>query len=100
MAKHVEDAFIYHVMRVLKADGATNIKGIYVPTEKNKPLSRIYERLGFREIPSKAKGDACCWLCDLSTYDFNSPDWIKLPSSSMKVNFVPTTISQATLCAA
>ena len=43
----LEYAALYHLLRLLKARGVKTVRGVYLPTEKNKYVENLYQSLGF-----------------------------------------------------
>ncbi len=56
MGKHVEAAIISQVEKELAEEGFKLLQGIYLPTEKNKPVEQLYERLDYEVQASKGNG--------------------------------------------
>lgn len=56
MGKHVEAAIISQVEKELAEDGFELLQGIYLPTDKNKPVEYLYERLDYEVQTSKENG--------------------------------------------
>ena len=50
MGRNLEDAIIEDVEQELFASGWNRLRGIYIPTAKNRPVAQLYPRLGYREI--------------------------------------------------
>jgi len=68
MGRGLEDALMNDVKRrFLAADGCATLKGRYVPTAKNGPVSDFYDRQGFAAL-SLSRSDVALSHCD----------WIKL----------------------
>lgn len=56
MGKHVETAIISQVEKELAEDGFELLQGIYLPTDKNKPVEYLYERLDYEVQTLKENG--------------------------------------------
>ncbi|MCM1188878.1 MAG: HAD-IIIC family phosphatase [bacterium] len=52
MGKNIEYAILDDVERDLTDRGVKRIQGIYIPTEKNKPVEKLYGQLGYRRTES------------------------------------------------
>ena len=52
MGKNIEQGILGDVERSLRQEGARAIRGIYIPTAKNKPVSQLYEQMGYTECAS------------------------------------------------
>lgn len=50
MGRNIEYAIVTDVEKDLKARGFTCIRGVYLPTAKNKPVEKLYEQLGYRKL--------------------------------------------------
>ncbi len=57
MGKNIEDAIIEDVEKDLQDAGYDRLKGIYLPTAKNKPVAQLYDRLGYRRIAEQKEGE-------------------------------------------
>jgi FkbH-like protein len=53
MSRTVENAIMDDLLNRLAAIGARRVIGRYIPTEKNVPVSHLYERLGFVPLPGQ-----------------------------------------------
>lgn len=49
MGRNIEYAILDEIEEELKLEGYDTLRGIYVPTPKNRPVARLYEQLGYRE---------------------------------------------------
>lgn len=50
MGKNIEDAILTDVEQSLRKMGYERLRGVYLPTAKNKPVEALYERLGYRRL--------------------------------------------------
>lgn len=57
MGRQVEDALLGQVEEELLGEGYENLRGRYVPTAKNRPVEKLYDRLGYREIRQGEDGE-------------------------------------------
>ena len=57
MGRQVEDALLGHIEAELLAAGHTRLRGRYVPTAKNKPVARLYDRLGYQLLSQDSHGE-------------------------------------------
>ncbi len=47
MGKNIEYAVVEDIENTLRGEGFAGLKGIYLPTPKNKPVEKLYEQLGY-----------------------------------------------------
>ena len=50
MGRKIEDALVEDVEKDLRSRGWDRLRGMYLPTAKNAPVSGLYERLGYVEV--------------------------------------------------
>lgn len=50
MGKNIEDAVVADVEQELRALGYQKLRGMYIPTAKNKPVAELYDRLGYTKV--------------------------------------------------
>ncbi len=50
MGKNIEYALAEDIERDLRERGYQSLRGLYIPTAKNKPVEGLYESLGYRRI--------------------------------------------------
>ncbi len=50
LGRNVKKALMYKIIEYAKKDGVKNIKGIFVPTAKNKPAQGFFEECGFHRV--------------------------------------------------
>lgn len=50
MGKNIEQGILAHVEDSLRGEGFDRIRGLYVPTAKNKPTAGLYERAGYHKV--------------------------------------------------
>lgn len=50
MGRNIEHAIITDIEQKLLAEGYENLRGIYTPTEKNRPVAELYRNLGYNEV--------------------------------------------------
>jgi FkbH-like protein len=70
LGRRVEEAVLAEVARVARQEGAVELIGSYLPTEKNRMVEKHYEKLGFSLVEANDK--ATIWRLDLQTY--NEPE--------------------------
>ncbi len=58
MGRNIEQAILADVERSLLDEGYESLHGVYLPTAKNKPVSALYERLGYQPLPEVSMGAA------------------------------------------
>ena len=58
MGRKIEDAIVTDFEDAAKKRGYKQLKGIYIPTEKNKPVRDLYPSLGYSEKKTSADGTA------------------------------------------
>ncbi|HEY2895224.1 MAG TPA: HAD-IIIC family phosphatase [Pirellulales bacterium] len=51
MGRQVEDAFLAFLAEIASDRGARRLRGLFLPTPKNKPVERFYGEHGFSELP-------------------------------------------------
>jgi len=51
MGRQVEDAFLAFLAEIAGERGARRLRGLFLPTPKNKPVERFYAEHGFAELP-------------------------------------------------
>jgi FkbH-like protein len=51
MGRQVEDAFLAFLAEIAADRGARRLRGLFLPTPKNKPVERFYQEHGFTELP-------------------------------------------------
>lgn len=56
MGKNIENAIVEDVEQELKKAGYDRLRASYVPTAKNKPVSALYDSLGYRKIADMSQG--------------------------------------------
>ena len=55
MGKNVEQGILSDVERSLREEGFETVRGIYIPTAKNKPVAELYSQLGYVRCGSQEK---------------------------------------------
>ncbi|MBR1930478.1 MAG: HAD-IIIC family phosphatase [Lachnospiraceae bacterium] len=65
MGKQIENAVLQDVEQSLREAGCTKLKGIYLPTAKNKPVEMLYPELGYTQCERYPKGGAA-YLAELN----------------------------------
>ncbi len=50
MGKRIEQAVLHDVETKLQAEGFERLRGVYIPTAKNKPVEELYKKLGYIEV--------------------------------------------------
>ncbi len=58
MGKRIEYAIVEDVERELAAEGYERLRGVYLPTARNKPVEELYSRLGYQKIEELPEGGA------------------------------------------
>ncbi len=58
MGRQVEDALLGHMEAQLQKAGYETLRGRYVPTAKNNPVSGLYERMGYQTLRRGEDGSA------------------------------------------
>lgn len=53
MGRNLEHAILTDVEQDLLSKGFTHLRGVYLPTAKNKPVEKLYEQLGYQKIEEK-----------------------------------------------
>lgn len=56
MGKHIEYQIIEQIQNDLAKEGIQGLRGIYIPTARNKPVENLYERAGFTLEEVKENG--------------------------------------------
>ncbi len=56
MGKNIEDAIIEDVEQNLRSAGYDRLRGVYIPTAKNKPVAQLYDRLGYDRCVETQEG--------------------------------------------
>lgn len=54
MGRNIEDAIVEAIEKELQSQGFSRLRGMYIPTAKNMPVSGLYRRLGYEEVGSVA----------------------------------------------
>ena len=62
MGKYVEYGILSAVEDELKSEGFSRVRGIYIPTAKNKPVEKLYEKAGY-VLCEESDGSAVYELC-------------------------------------
>jgi predicted enzyme involved in methoxymalonyl-ACP biosynthesis len=57
MSKNIEYALVEHVEKDLKAAGYKALRGRYIPTAKNKPVEKLYEKLEYTLLEQNEAGE-------------------------------------------
>lgn len=58
MGRRIEHAIVSDVEQELAGAGFARLRGIYIPTAKNAPVSGLYAELGYKKIKDRADGGA------------------------------------------
>ena len=66
MGKNIEDAIVEDVERDLQKTGYESLRGIYIPTAKNKPVAELYDRLGYGRLGEVSGEDAAGVLYEIT----------------------------------
>ena len=67
LGRRMEEAVLDQVTAVALRQGATVLRGRYVPSAKNKMVAQHYEKLGFTTAGEEAAGETL-WQLDLASY--------------------------------
>jgi FkbH-like protein len=76
IGRTVETAILHHVAADALSRGISQIRGWYLPTEKNKPAEPFFSTHGFAQIEVTEQGTL--WNLDLREKPVECPPWIKL----------------------
>lgn len=66
MERYVEDLIIDKVENIMESEGVLNLYANYIPTPKNKPVEKLFDRLGYSPL-SVASDGAISYSIDLRT---------------------------------
>lgn len=58
MGRRLEYAIIEDVEQDIKAAGFCRLRGVYLPTQKNRPVEGLYRQLGYRLVREQPDGEA------------------------------------------
>lgn len=58
MGRRLEYAIIADVEQDIKAAGFCRLRGVYLPTQKNRPVEGLYRQLGYRLVREQPDGEA------------------------------------------
>jgi FkbH-like protein len=75
IGRTVETALLAHLAEVAVSEGATILRGCYIPTKKNAPAKDFYPNHGFNLV-AEADG-ITTWELDLRRAIIGYPEWIK-----------------------
>lgn len=70
MGKNIEQGILSQVEESLRGEGFARVRGLYVPTAKNKPVAELYPQLGYARLEAEentADGEGICYelsLCE------------------------------------
>jgi len=67
LGRRVEEAVLNHAVLAALAEGATRLRGTFIPTAKNRLVERHFANLGFAEIEQTLEGGTV-WELDLRAY--------------------------------
>lgn len=56
MGRNIEQGILTHVESDLRKEGFQRIRGIYIPTAKNKPVENLYTQAGYKKISRGGEG--------------------------------------------
>lgn len=57
MGKNIENAIINDIEESLEFEGYSKIRGVYCPTNKNKPVCDLYKKLGYKKVATSTKDE-------------------------------------------
>ena len=73
LGRCVEQAMLHHLTQQLKTRGATELRGCYIPTNRNSLVKDHYSTLGFEPVKTDTNGNTH-WRLDLSSdRPYNAP---------------------------
>lgn len=52
MGRNIEQGILGDVEKTLREQGYGAVRGVYIPTARNKPVEQLYRKLGYTEIPA------------------------------------------------
>lgn len=68
MGKNIEQGILTHVESCLRTEGFACVRGLYIPTAKNKPVEELYPGMGYVRTEAggcAADGDGICYELSL-----------------------------------
>jgi len=68
LKRRVEEAVLGIVAGAARAEGATSLKGVYIPTPKNRIVAEHFEKLGFQRSSETEDGETT-WSLELATFE-------------------------------
>ncbi|MCM1100298.1 MAG: HAD-IIIC family phosphatase [Clostridium sp.] len=66
MGKNIEQGILSHVEDSLRREGFERVRGMYIPTARNRPVAQMYEQAGYHVIQQETGGTA---ETDLKVYE-------------------------------
>jgi FkbH-like protein len=81
IGRTVEHAMLSHLCRLAEEDGCRNLRGAYIPTEKNRVVRHLYQELGFRL--AEDRGGITTW-----EYHLDEQEPVDSPFISMEAELV------------
>lgn len=57
MGKRIEQAILDDIETKLQKEGYERLRGVYIPTAKNKPVAELYKQLGYQQVQAATELD-------------------------------------------
>ena len=83
IGRTVESAMLARLSTDARARGCRALRGVFRPTDRNAPASRLYADHGFIQVASADEGST--WERDLEVDDLQGPEWISTPNELANV---------------
>jgi FkbH-like protein len=77
MGRGVETALLAYLAEQTRRDGATVLRGEFIPTAKNAPSADVYAQHGFTLVEQTDDGSQR-WELDLTAHDVTTPAWLEV----------------------
>ena len=74
LGRRVEEVVLREIVADAAAEGVSILRGIYIPTDRNRMVEKHYSSLGFSKADNweEAPSNATCWEINVS--DYQAPD--------------------------
>jgi len=82
MGRGVESALMAHIAEEARQNGASRLRGSYLPTAKNAVVQTLYADHGFRRVEADTQGRTD-WELDLFDTVMHVPSWLTLHTTSL-----------------
>ncbi|MFL5733181.1 MAG: HAD-IIIC family phosphatase [Chloroflexia bacterium] len=82
IGRTVETAFLHRMVTWAREQGATEVRGEFLPTAKNAPAQGFFAQHGFTQVSADETGSK--WRLDLSNLPFEWPEYIKDEGSGVR----------------